>query len=111
MKIPRRVNATWDWVERHVGIIWAVAAMAIAAATARWVPALGAFILGAAVSGLVVRARMGARVAKLRAEADDLLRENGALRHEKTVLASGVLSAQSVLTRKLPMIPQRPDAE
>lgn len=111
MRIPRRVNAAWDWLEKHVSIIWAVAIAVSVVATARWVPELAAFILGAAVSGFVVRLRMAARVTKLRSEADDLLRENGALRHEKTMLASGVLSKQSLLTQRLPMIPDLPDAE
>jgi hypothetical protein len=114
VKIPRRVNAAWDWVDKHVRIRWVVATVAAVAAvvaTAPWVPELSAFILGAAVSGAVVRSRMAVRAAKLRAEVDDLLRANGALRHEKTMLASGVLSAQSLLTQRLPMIPDVPDAE
>ena len=111
MRIPRRVNAAWDWLEKQVPVIWAVAIVIGVVATARWVPELAAFVLGAAVSGFIVRLRMGARVTKLRAEADDLLRENGALRHEKTMLASGVISKQSLLTQRLPMIPDLPDAE
>lgn len=111
MRIPRRVNTAWDWVEQHVSMVWVIATVAGVAATVRWIPALAAFILGAAVSGFVVRLRMAARVAALRAETDDLLRENGALRHEKTVLTSGVIAAQSVLTQRLPMIPEPPDAE
>jgi membrane protein YdbS with pleckstrin-like domain len=111
VKIPRRVNAAWDWLETHVRFIWAVAIVIIVVAAARWVPELAAFILGAAISGFLVRLRMAARVARLRAETDDLLRENGALRHEKTVLAGGVLARQSVLTQRLPMIPDLPDAE
>jgi hypothetical protein len=45
-------------------------------------------------------------VARLRAEADDLLRENGALRHEKTVIAKATDTSGSVLTQKLPSIPE-----
>jgi hypothetical protein len=114
VKIPRRVNAAWDWVEHHGKVRWVVAiviTVAAVVATARWVPELSTFILGAAVSGAYVRSRMAAREARLRAEVDDLLRSNGALRHEKTMLANGVLSSQSLLTQRLPMIPDVPDAE
>ncbi|MFL6051445.1 MAG: hypothetical protein ACJ72W_00800 [Actinoallomurus sp.] len=58
---------------------------------------------------MAVHVRMSARVARLRAEADDLLRENGALRHEKTLIAKASVTSGSVLTQKLPGIPEEHD--
>jgi hypothetical protein len=104
VKIPKPVNAAWDWVEDHVRLIALVVAVMIAASTVLWIPLLAAFVVGATVGGVVVQLRMAARVTRLRDETDDLLRENGALRHEKTVLASGVISSQALLTQRLPMI-------
>jgi hypothetical protein len=105
VKIPKPVNAAWDWVEKHFRLVALVAALMLAASTVFWIPLLAAFIVGATVGGVVVQLRMAGRVTGLRAEADDLLRENGALRHEKTVLASGVISSQTLLTQRLPVIP------
>jgi hypothetical protein len=109
VKIPKPVNAAWDWVEDHVRLIALVVALMIAASTVLWIPLLAAFVVGATAGGVVVQLRMAERVTRLRAETDDLLRENGALRHEKTVLASGVLSSQTLLTQRLPMIPDAPE--
>ena len=109
MKIPKPINAAWDWVEEHFRLIALVVTLLIAAWTVFWIPLLAAFVVGATVGGVVVQLRMAVRLTGLRAETDDLLRENGALRHEKTVLASGVMSAQTLLTQRLPVIPDDPE--
>ncbi|GAA2111845.1 hypothetical protein [Actinomadura alba] len=109
MKIPKPVNAAWDWVEGHIRPIALVVVLFIAAGTVLWIPQIAAFVVGVAIGGLVVQMRMAKRLTRLRAEADDLLRENGSLRHEKTVLASGVISSQALLTQRLPVIPDDPE--
>ncbi|MBC6459412.1 hypothetical protein [Actinomadura sp. HBU206391] len=109
MKIPKPVNAAWDWVEEHFRLIALVVTLMIAASTVLWIPLLAAFVVGATVGGLLVQLRTAGRLTRLRAEADELLRENGSLRHQKTVLASGVLSSQTMLTQRLPTIPEDPE--
>jgi hypothetical protein len=106
VKIPRRLNAALDWAASKIRIISIVLLLAVAAVTAPWMPALAAFVVGAGVGGVVVHVRMSARVARLRAEADDLLRENGALRHRSRVTARATVASESVLTQKLPSIPE-----
>jgi uncharacterized membrane-anchored protein YhcB (DUF1043 family) len=83
-----------------------VVPLAVAALAVLWMPALAALAVGVVVGGVAVHYRMSAKVARLRAEADDLLRENGALRHEKTVIAKATSTSGSVLTQKLPSIPE-----
>lgn len=107
MKIPKRVNATLDWMGRNVRIVAAVgAALIISIVMWSWAPALSAFVLGVAIGGTIVHRRMASRQAALRSDVDDLLRQNGALRREKLTLASGVLAKQTQLTAKLPVIPE-----
>lgn len=107
MRIPRRVNALLDWAAQNARIILVVLPLAVAAIAVLWMPALAAFAVGVGAGGVAVHVRMTAKVARLRAEADDLLRENGALRHEKTVIAKANVSSVSVLTQKLPSIPEQ----
>ena len=50
--------------------------------------------------------RLSRRIARARAEVDDLLRENGALRHRNTILASGVITRGAQETQALVAIPE-----
>ncbi|MEV4255663.1 hypothetical protein AB0J52_21110 [Spirillospora sp. NPDC049652] len=114
MRIPKPVNAALDWAEQHFGAVAAVVAMVVAAGAALALPhSLGApvaaLVLGLAVGGFVVYARMARRLARARRENDDLLRENGALRHRNTILASGVITRESQTTQALLMIPDDED--
>jgi hypothetical protein len=110
VKIPRRLNAALDWVADHARLMLIVVPSLVAALAVLWLPTLAAFAVGVAVGSVAVHMRMSVRVARLRAEADDLLRENGALRHQKTVMARGTVTSGSVLTQRLPSIPGQ-DAE
>jgi hypothetical protein len=104
VKIPKRVNNGLDWVEANIRVITIVTALSVVSGAALWMPALAAFVLGALVSGLVIHWRMARRLTRVRAEADDLLRENGALRHQKTMLTRGVIASSGQLTQRLPII-------
>ena len=109
MKIPRRLNAVLDWAAGNGRIILIILPLVVAAIVVMWMPALAAFAVGVGVGGVVVHVRMSTKVTRLRAEVDDLLRENGALRHEKTVIAKAgarATTSESVLTQKLPSIPE-----
>ncbi|HXA61131.1 MAG TPA: hypothetical protein VNW94_18375 [Streptosporangiaceae bacterium] len=106
MRIPERVDTAWTWLERHGRIVVIATALGSAGVAALFLPALAALIAGLAIGGLAVQVRMGRRVARLRAEIDDLLRETGSLRHQKNVLGSGVIEAQSKITEKLIVIPE-----
>lgn len=109
MRIPRRLNAALDRAAGNIRVILVVLPLVVAAIVVLWMPALAALAVGVGVGGVVVHIRMSAKVARLRAEADDLLRENGALRHEKTVIAKTTAReavSESVLTQKLPSIPE-----
>ncbi|MGK5550938.1 hypothetical protein ACSNOI_04930 [Actinomadura kijaniata] len=111
MRIPKRVNTVLDWAEAHLGALAIVVGLAlVAAATLTLPPAVGfpiaALIVGLAVGGFVDNLRMAKRVARQRAEIDDLLRQNGALRHRNTVLSSGVITRESQTTQALLMIPE-----
>jgi hypothetical protein len=109
VKIPKRLNAALDWAADNTRAILIVLLLAVAAAAALWMPALAALAVGVGVGGVAVHIRMSARVARLRAEADDLLRENGALRHEKTMMAKGNVASGILLTQTLPSIPEEDD--
>lgn len=110
MRIPKRVNAVLDWTEQHFGAL-AVVVMLVAVALVMLLAPfrvgipVAAFILGLAFGGFLVHLRMSRRVARARREADDLLRENGALRHRNTVLASGVITREAQETQALVSIP------
>jgi hypothetical protein len=97
-----------DWTTEHARAILTVVPLLVAAVAVLWLPAVATFVVGIGVGGVAVHYRMSARAARLRAEADDLLRENGALRHQKTLIAKSADPSGSVLTQKLPSIP---DAE
>lgn len=111
MKIPRNLNRALDWAAANARVILIVLSFVVAAVAVAWLPALAAFAIGIGVGGVAVHVRMSAQVARLRAEADDLLRENGALRHEKNVIAKRVVTSGSLLTQKLPSIPVEDDDE
>jgi hypothetical protein len=106
VRIPKPVNTVLDWAEGHAGALAAVFALGGAAAAALWVPVLAGFILGLAVGGFVIHLRLTKRIARARREVDDLLRENGALRHRNTVLASGVITREAQVTQALVAIPE-----
>jgi membrane protein YdbS with pleckstrin-like domain len=111
VKIPKHVNTVWDWVDAHIRLLLLIAALVIAAVAGLWIPLLSVFVVGAVAGGLAVQARIGRRVTRLRAEVDELLRENGALRHEKTMLSSGVITSEMLLTQRLPVIREAWDEE
>ncbi|GGQ46593.1 hypothetical protein BKA00_004108 [Actinomadura coerulea] len=111
MRIPKRVNTVLDWVEEHLLALAVVVALVVVALVATLAPpAVGlpvaGFVLGAAAGGLVVHLRMSRRVARARSDIDNLLRENGALRHRNTVLASGVITRGAQETQALVSIPE-----
>ncbi|QKG25551.1 hypothetical protein [Actinomadura verrucosospora] len=111
MRIPKRVNAVLDWMEQHFGALAVVVALVIVALVATLAPALvglpvAGFVIGIAAGGFLVHVRLTRRIARARAEVDDLLRENGALRHRNTVLASGVISRGAQETQALVAIPE-----
>ncbi|RKS76875.1 hypothetical protein BZB76_2242 [Actinomadura pelletieri DSM 43383] len=111
MRIPKRVNTVLDWMEEHrlaLGVVVLLVAIALVATLAPisvGIPA-ATFILGIAVGGFTVHVRSSRRIARVRAEVDNLLRENGALRHRNTVLASGVITREAQETQALMSIPE-----
>ncbi|WP_242903982.1 hypothetical protein [Actinomadura terrae] len=110
MRIPRRVNTVLDWMEKHFVALAVVVALVVVALAATLAPPLvglpvAGFIVGLAAGGFLVHVRMSKRVARARAEIDDLLRENGALRHRNTVLASGVITREAQETQAFVAIP------
>jgi len=111
VRIPKRVNAVLDWMEKHrlaLALVVALAAVALVATLAPFIvgiPVAG-FILGLAAGGFLVHVRATRRVARLHREIDGLLRENGALRHRNTVLASGVITREAQETQALVTIPE-----
>ncbi|REE98691.1 hypothetical protein [Thermomonospora umbrina] len=111
MRIPKRVNAAWDWAESHGRAMAVVILLPILAVGALWSPVLAAFAVGVALGGVVTYTRLSKRIARLRGEVDELLRDNGRLRHRNTVLASGVVQAESLVTQKLLTIPEQPDSD
>lgn len=111
MRIPKRVNAVLDWVEQHFVALAAVFALVVVALVALLAPAavgfpVAGFVLGTAAGGFVVHMRLSRRIARARSDVDNLLRENGALRHRNTVLASGVITRESQETQALVSIPE-----
>lgn len=111
MRIPKRVNAVLDWMEQHFGALAVVVALIVVALVATLAPPLvglpvAGFVVGLAVGGFLVHVRLSRRIARARAEVDDLLRENGALRHRNTILASGVITRGAQETQALVAIPE-----
>jgi hypothetical protein len=111
VRIPKRVNAVLDWVEQHFVALAAVFALLVVALVALLAPAavgfpVAGFVLGTAVGGFLVHTRLSRRIARARSDIDNLLRENGALRHRNTVLASGVITRESQETQALVSIPE-----
>lgn len=106
MRIPKRVNAAWDWAEDHGRVMALIVLLPILAVGALWSPVLAAFALGAVGGGAVTYTRLSKRITRLRGEVDDLLRECGRLRHRNNVLASGVVQAETMVTQKLLSIPE-----
>lgn len=111
MRIPKRVNTVLDWMEQHYPALGVVVALVLVALVATLAPSsvgipAACFILGLAAGGFVVHVRSSRRVARARAEVDNLLRENGALRHRNTVLASGVITREAQETQALVSIPE-----
>ncbi|MFD0903527.1 hypothetical protein [Actinomadura sediminis] len=88
------------WLEKHGAALAATVALAVTAASVIWWPPLAGFVLGLALGGLGVHLRMTNRLAKAKREIDNLLRENGALRHRNTVLSSGVVAQATQVTYK-----------
>ncbi|MFA1538533.1 hypothetical protein [Actinomadura monticuli] len=111
MRIPKRVNAVLDWMEQHFVALAAVTALVVVALVATLAPTsvgfpVAGFVLGTAAGGFLVHVRLSRRIARARADVDNLLRENGALRHRNTVLASGVITRESQETQALVSIPE-----
>ncbi|GAA0593697.1 hypothetical protein [Actinomadura livida] len=111
MRIPKRVNTVLDWMEQHSVALGAVTALVVVALVALLVPSsvgipAASFLLGLALGGFTVHVRSSRRVRRARAEVDNLLRENGALRHRNTVLASGVITREAQETQALMSIPE-----
>jgi hypothetical protein len=106
LRIPKRVDTAWDWLERHGRVTVIAMALGSASVAAVFLPALAALIAGLVIGGMAVQIRMGRRVARLRAEIDDLLRETGSLRHQKNVRDSRAIEAQTKITEKLIIIPE-----
>jgi hypothetical protein len=111
VRIPKRVNAVLDWMEQHFGALAVVVALIVVAVVATLAPPLvglpvAGFVIGLAVGGFLVHVRLSRRIARARAEVDDLLRENGALRHRNTILASGVITRGAQETQALVAIPE-----
>ncbi|OLT13879.1 hypothetical protein BJF79_19520 [Actinomadura sp. CNU-125] len=89
------------WLEKHRGALAATVALVATAASVMWWPPLAGFVLGIAAGGFGVHLRRANRLAKAKREVDNLLRENGALRHRNTVLSSGVIAQGTQVTHKL----------
>ncbi|MGP4022299.1 hypothetical protein [Actinomadura sp. 3N407] len=111
MRIPKRVNTVLDWMEQHYPALGVVVALVVVALVATLAPSsvgvpAACFVLGVAAGGFAVHVRSSRRVARSRAEVDNLLRENGALRHRNTVLASGVITREAQETQALVSIPE-----
>lgn len=116
MRIPKRVNTAWDWAEENGRTIAIISVLVVSGGLALWLPTLGAFIFGAAIGAAVGALYLAGKMAKLRAANDDLLRENGALRHQKVhaekkaAVTAGEIITDSLLTQRLPVIPEEDQA-
>lgn len=106
MRIPKRVDAAWDWAERHGRALFAGTVLLLITVGALWLPALGALVAGLVVGGALARWRSVKGLARLRADNDELLRQNGALTHRIALLEQGVKEQASLTTQRLPFIPE-----
>ncbi|GAB2837497.1 hypothetical protein GCM10022221_41100 [Actinocorallia aurea] len=109
VRIPKSVDKAWDWTERNGKAVGTVVLLIVAGAGALWMPALGALAAGILVGAVAVLWRTRRRVAALRADNDQLLRENGAMKHALAALEHGVRRQGSVETQVLPFIPAEED--
>jgi len=105
VRIPKRVNAVWDWAEQHGRALSAGTILLIVVVGALWLPALGALVAGMVVGGEAVRRRSRRRLERLQSDNDQLLRQNGALRHKVALLEQGIREQASLTTQRLPVIP------
>jgi hypothetical protein len=106
VKISRRVDIALGWVERYGLALVVALVLAVVAALLRWQPVLAALVLGSALGGLPVQLWMSGRVRKTRREMDEVLRQNGALRHRNILLSSGVMARDAQPTQVLIAIPE-----
>jgi hypothetical protein len=111
VRIPKRVNTVLDRMEQQSLALGAVVALVVVAVVALLLPSsvgvpAACFLLGLALGGFTVHVRSSRRVRRARAEVDNLLRENGALRHRNTVLSSGVITREAQETQALMSIPE-----
>ena len=111
MRIPKRVNAVLDWAEKHARGVSITVICLVLVGCAFLLPLFAALGLGAVIGGLVVYAATAANRRKLLGEIDELLRQNGSLRHERTVLASGVIATETQDTAQLMVIPAEAEPE
>ncbi|MDX6741300.1 hypothetical protein [Actinocorallia sp. A-T 12471] len=109
VRIPKSVDRAWDWAERHGKALAAVLLLLVAGAGALLLPALGALAAGILIGAVVTLWRTRRSVAALRADNDQLLRDNGALRHALAAVEHGVRKQGSVDTQVLPFIPSEDD--
>ncbi|WP_019630106.1 hypothetical protein [Actinomadura atramentaria] len=111
MRIPKPVNAALDWVDAHRPPLGVATALILAACAVLAAPhAVGipvaAFLVGLALGGLAIHVRLTKRVRRARTEIDELLRQNGRLRHRNTILSSGVISREAQATQAFIAIPE-----
>ncbi|ACY99344.1 MULTISPECIES: hypothetical protein [Thermomonospora] len=111
MRIPKPVNAVWDWAEEHGRLMAMLVLLPVLTIGALWAPSLAAFAIGVTVGVMVTYTRLSRRITRLRAEVDELLRDNGRLRHRNTMLESGIVREETVVTQKLLTIPGLDGAE
>ena len=109
MRIPKRVNDALDWAERHVRGLTVIGTLILAGVLSVYLPVYAVLVLGIAAGAAIAHLRMSGRLRRLHAEIDELLRQNGALRHQRTVLASGVITAEEHPTQALIVIPAEED--
>ncbi|GAB3669942.1 hypothetical protein GCM10027589_38230 [Actinocorallia lasiicapitis] len=109
MRIPKRVDAAWDWAERHGRALALGILLVVAVVGALLMPAVGTLAVGMLVGGFAVHRRLTRRLARLRADNDQLLRDNGALHHRIALLERGIKQEASLSTQVLPAIPEADD--
>ncbi|GAA3241008.1 hypothetical protein [Actinocorallia longicatena] len=105
MRIPKRVDAAWDWAERHGRALTLGILVVVAVVGALVMPTLGALAVGLLIGGVVVYRRLARRIERLRADNDQLLRDNGNVHHQLALMRRGVKQESSLSTQVLPYIP------